>query len=396
MYPFSSLPENLTAFCAVLRREYGFRVGPRQIHDAARALRVTSIADERSVRNALRAVLSGSVADVEAFDRAFQAFFYPGATSPKGEERPSNRFRRDAHARSRESRGAAAIEREALPDSPADTGTGRAEVISVGEEQDEAAGTLLRSSYSPVETEGEPPDLGPVDRMWREAAAALVRRVEAALSRRFRPALRGPRFDLRRTLRSSLHTGGEPVLARWRARPRLRPRFVVIVDGSRSMAAYAQPALRIAVAIASVTTGVEVFVFSTALERITGSVRSAAAGGRRRLPELHHAWGGGTGIGVCLRDFIHRHGERLLGRDTVVIVASDGLDVGRVDILRQAMAHLQRRSAAIVWLNPLLATPGYQPTALGMRAARPFVSTFAWAGTAGELVRLAHSVRVRS
>ncbi len=40
MYPFASLPENLTAFCAVLRREHGFRVGPGELHDAARALEI--------------------------------------------------------------------------------------------------------------------------------------------------------------------------------------------------------------------------------------------------------------------------------------------------------------------------------------------------------------------
>jgi uncharacterized protein with von Willebrand factor type A (vWA) domain len=79
----------------------------------------------------------------------------------------------------------------------------------------------------------------------------------------------------------------------------------------------------------------------------------------------------------------------------VVIIASDGLDVGQPDLLQQAMAELRRRSAAIIWLNPLLDTPGYQPTAIGMRLALPALSTFAWASDAAGLNRLARLVRVR-
>ena len=31
MYPFASLPDNLIAFCAVLRRDHGFRIGPGEL-----------------------------------------------------------------------------------------------------------------------------------------------------------------------------------------------------------------------------------------------------------------------------------------------------------------------------------------------------------------------------
>jgi uncharacterized protein with von Willebrand factor type A (vWA) domain len=396
MYPFASLPENLTAFGAALRRDYGFHVGPRQIADAARALQVTSIGDERTVRDTLRPILSSTVDHVMVFDRAFDAFFHPEVSSPQASRRPPERA--DEGAAVPPAHRAAAPGGAAGEDGPsseqARVAAGAPIDMTDAEREDE--GALLRSSYSAVAAEGEPPVLGPVDRWWHDAAWAFVKKVQTALSRRWRPALRGPRFDLRRTLRSSLHTGGEPVLPRWQARPRLRPRFVVIVDGSRSMAPHAQPALEAAVALASVTPHVEAFVFSTELKRITRDVRRAVSGERRRPPELHHAWGGGTGIGACLRDLIHRHGERVLGRDTVIIIASDGLDVGHPDLLRQSMSELHRRSAAVIWLNPLIDTPGYEPTALGMQTARPSVSTFAWVPDANGLGRLARLVRVRS
>ena len=88
------------------------------------------------------------------------------------------------------------------------------------------------------------------------------------------------------------------------------------------------------------------------------------------------AWGGGTNIGASLREFLQRHGERHVGRDTLVVILSDGLDVGEPDMLRAAMRELHRRSAGVVWLNPLLETPGYEPTSRGMVAAWPFITTF--------------------
>jgi uncharacterized protein len=256
---------------------------------------------------------------------------------------------------------------------------------------------FARASYSPSEALGaETPDLMRVEAEWRDAARTLVRRLQVGLSRRWRPANRGRRFDLRRTLRASLQTGGEALAPRWLRRPMMRPRLVLLVDGSRSMSASAHTALRIAVAIASVTLRVEVFTFSTALERVTTDVRRAAAGERRRLDRLAYAWGGGTSIGACLQQFVERFGERLLSRDTVVIIASDGLDVGDIETLRGAMHVLHRRAASVVWLNPLLETSGYQPTASGMRAARPFVRTLASVESAADLARLARVVRVRA
>lgn len=112
---------------------------------------------------------------------------------------------------------------------------------------------------------------------------------------------------------------------------------------------------------------------------------------------MHHdAWAGGTSIGACLRDFLRRFADRMVGRETVVMITSDGLDVGAPDLLRDAMQELNRRSAGVVWLNPLLETEGYEPTATGMRVARPYVSTFSSVNDAPGLARLSRTVRLRA
>jgi uncharacterized protein with von Willebrand factor type A (vWA) domain len=261
----------------------------------------------------------------------------------------------------------------------------------------EEATMLAPSSYSPLDAAAvEALELPRVEQAWRDAARSLVRRLHLGLSRRWRPARRGRRFDLRRTLRAALQTGGEALSPRWRRRPRRAPRFVMLVDGSRSMSDHARTGLQMAVAMATATMRIEVFTFSTGLQRVTDGVRRAAAGELIRLDRLHHAWAGGTSIGACLRDFLQRFGERMVGRDTVVMIASDGLDVGAPDMLRDAMRELHRRSAGVVWLNPLLETDGYEPTASGMRAARPYVTTFTSVNDTSGLARLSRTIRIRA
>jgi len=394
-YPFDSLPANLAAFCDVLRRDHRFRIGPRELQDAARALETTELFDERAVRNVLRPVLAGTFAEVQAFDRIFDRFFLmPAAVSAPATAAPAKTIADEAPPSGAPDLGRRAATDRDTADEAAERGESHGAVQDVADAEGESMVALLRASYSPLDAEGAVLDLEPADRPWREAAAMLVSRVRAGRSRRWRPAARGPRFDLRRTLRSSLHTGGEVLSPRWQSRPRRRPRFVLLIDGSRSMATHTRPALQTAVGLAAVTLNTETFSFSTALRRITRDVRRAA-GGERRLLQLHHAWGGGTAIGTCLREFLRLFGERLLGRDTLVMIASDGLDVGDPAVLREAMARISRQAAGIVWLNPLLGTPGYEPTALGMRITRPYVTTFASVTEPAELARLARVLRIR-
>ena len=400
MYPFASFPENLAAFCRILRRRHGFRIGPGELHDAARALDVVSLANERAVRHALRGILSGTREEAAVFDQAFASFFFPGpAGIPRDEMLPSTRREPGSGAEGRE---ADATDARSTPRPDADVedtsgaGGGPMTPFDAAGPEGEAS-VFAPSSYSPLDADDvEAPELPRVGCVWRDAAQGFVRRLHRGLSRRWRPAGRGRRFDLRRTLRASLQTGGEALAPRWLRRPRRAPRFVLLVDGSRSMSDHARTALKMAVAMAGVTMRVEVFTFSTELGRVTPEVRRAAAGVSCRLEGVHHAWAGGTSIGASLRDFLRRFGGRMLGRDTVVMIASDGLDVGAWETLRNAMRELHRRSAAVVWLNPLLETPGYEPTANGMRAARPFVDTFASVNDAAAFVRLARLVRLRA
>jgi uncharacterized protein len=399
MYPFGGLPDNLASFCALLRREYGFHIGAGELLDAARALGIIDLSNPHAVRSALRTVLAGTRDDVAVFDAAFNRFFLSGSSARDREQTSALQREREAGP----DRGGEQIpQRTRTPDASATEieeghgeGTGPMMPLDISEEEREDA-AAVRASYSPAAVESrEAPEVSAVDDAWVAAARMLVRRVQLGPSRKWRTARKGRRFDLRRTLRASVQTGGEPLTPRWLARPKRQPRFIVLVDGSRSMSQYASTALKLASALSHATSRIEVFTFSTALQRVTTDIQRATIGKTPRVHSLAYAWGGGTAIGACLTEFLRRFGERLLATNAVVIIASDGLDVGEPDALRKAMQALRRRSGALVWLNPLLDTPGYEPTARGMSTARPFATTFSSVNDLAGFVRLPRTVRIR-
>jgi hypothetical protein len=143
------------------------------------------------------------------------------------------------------------------------------------------------------------------------------------------------------------------------------------------MEPYARMLLLFAHAVAGGERTVEVFVFSTRLTRVTRQFSAARldvalAGLRDAVGD----WSGGTRIGDAIHAFNTQWARRVLRRGPVVLLISDGWDLGDPAILSREMARLQRQVFRLVWLNPLLGSPGYEPLARGMRAALPFVDDF--------------------
>jgi uncharacterized protein with von Willebrand factor type A (vWA) domain len=60
-----------------------------------------------------------------------------------------------------------------------------------------------------------------------------------------------------------------------------------------------------------------------------------------------------------------------------VVILSDGWDTGDPAMLGAEMETLQLRSRKLIWLNPLLGSPDYEPLTQGMQAALPHVNVFA-------------------
>jgi uncharacterized protein with von Willebrand factor type A (vWA) domain len=212
---------------------------------------------------------------------------------------------------------------------------------------------------------------------------AALRRIMARIrltpprrrTRRTAPARAGQRPDLRRTVRETMRTHGEPAQLYWRRRRvRMRP-LVLILDVSGSMSDYSRNLLQFAYSTRRAASRVEVFCFGTRLTRITRALE-------RRRPDdaMDHAarsvvdWEGGTRIGDSLERFVRGWGRTGLCRGAIVVICSDGLDRGDPAVLAGAMERLSRLCHRVVWLNPHKGhNPDFRPSTLGMIVAAPHV-----------------------
>ena len=197
-------------------------------------------------------------------------------------------------------------------------------------------------------------------------------------SRRRRPSARSSGSpDLRRTIRESLRTGGEPLRRRTREREVVPRRVVIIADISGSMAPYSRSLLRYAHAAVSGRTKVEAFALGTRLTRVTREldIRDPDQALARAAVSVED-WSGGTRLGEGLRQFNDQWGTKGMARGAIVVVLSDGWDRGEPRQLATEMARLARVAHRIVWVNPLKGSDGYAPLARGMAAALPFIDDF--------------------
>jgi len=208
-------------------------------------------------------------------------------------------------------------------------------------------------------------------RLSREAPARLPRR----RGHRRRRARRGPFADPRRTLRESVRNDGE-VLRLGRLRRRTRPRkILLLIDVSGSMKARTEENMKLAHALSQAAGNVEIFTFGTRLTRVTRAlVGPDPRAALERAADEVLDWDGGTRIGDSLKALLDGHGHVVRG--AVVVLCSDGLEVGDPELLAAQMERLGLLAHRVVWLNPLKESPAYEPLARGMRAALPHVDRF--------------------
>jgi uncharacterized protein with von Willebrand factor type A (vWA) domain len=200
-------------------------------------------------------------------------------------------------------------------------------------------------------------------------------------TRRARHDAHGRRIDLRRTLRGSLRTGGDPLRLRRRRRRVVRRRIVMLCDISGSMEPYARAYLQFLTCAASSgrsgSEGSEAFAFATQLTRLTRALRSRnPERAIQRAAAVAPDWASGTRIGDALKVFNDRHGRRGMARGAVIVVLSDGWERGDPELVGREMQRLARLAYRVVWVNPRAAASGFEPRAGGMAAALPHCDAF--------------------
>ncbi len=204
----------------------------------------------------------------------------------------------------------------------------------------------------------------------------LMSRLELATplrrTRRYEKGHHGERIDMRRTLRASLRTGGDPIRLARRHRRIARRRLVLLCDISGSMEPYARAYLQFLTCAAGSGPKAEAFVFATRLTRLTRAL--ASRNPERAIQRAAAAapdWSSGTRIGDALREFNDRHGRRGMARGAVIVILSDGWERGDPMLVGREMARLARLAHRIVWVNPRVGAGAFSVQAGGMVAALP-------------------------
>jgi hypothetical protein len=352
--------------------------------DGVRALEQVDLLDRQDVYLALRTTLVARREEFPAFDRCFDVFWRFQAEEGQGLDgltSPTEAAIPEEHAGNTgaEAQKKVSVALEGWEEEGDDDGE-PLEVPGVSDKE-----ILMDQDFSTFPVE----DLDEVARL----TVLIARRLARRISRRKRPTRRGGVIDMRRSMRANLMKG-EIIELRRRERRRRKVRLVLLCDVSGSMDLYSRFLLQFLYALQNVFGRVETFTFSTRLTRVTEHLKGASY--RQALAKLTEVrdFSGGTRIGESLQEFNARWGS-LVDRHTIVLVLSDGWDTGEPEILANEMLTLKRKAGRLIWLNPLLGNPSYEPLTRGMAAALPLVDHFAAAHNLASLRDLAGHLNLR-
>ncbi len=361
----------------------------RRLHDAgvpvnaersawfAQALTAVEPISRRRLYWTARGVFVTEPGQVRAFDAVFFSVFgsaplTDGAPdAPAAEEGQSEPAPPEAHRRAVEGAG----------DNPPPSATSHASTPREAEITHDVPVPVLASDEEVLRTKRfDALEAGELASLYR-----LMTRIRVATperrTRRAQRERRGERIDLRRTLRGSLRTAGDPIRLARRHRRVVRRRIVLLCDISGSMEPYARAYLQFLTCAAGAGIGggrvggnqSEAFVFATRLTRVTRALASRnPERAIQRAAATAPDWSSGTRIGDALKAFNDRHGRRGMARGAVVVILSDGWERGDPALVGREMERLCRLAYRIVWVNPRVSARGFEARAGGLVAALPF------------------------
>ena len=358
------LPENVAHFVRLLRAA-GLPVGPGHTITATRALAAVDITARRQFYWALHGTLVSKREQRHIFESAFRLFW----RDPFGADEALSALlsRSQIPVESPPSRAPARLapEGESAP---------RPKALP---EREVAHEIPLRLAWSPTEVlrtkDFEQMTAAEVIQA-KEAIRSLRLDLRPVLTRRHEPDPRGRFVDLRRTLRTSVRTGGCPLPLERKSTKTRRPAIVALCDISGSMESYSRILLHFFHALTNAADRVHTFVFGTRLTNITRLLRDRDVDrALDRIGTTVQDWYGGTRIGASLQAFNLHWSRRLLAPGAVVLLVTDGLDREGGDGIRAQARRLRKSCRSLIWLNPLLRYRAFAPRAAGIKALLPEV-----------------------
>jgi uncharacterized protein with von Willebrand factor type A (vWA) domain len=374
---------NMMAFARALK-QLGVKVSLSQVIDAARSADLVDIAEKQDFRALLRSNLILQKEDFPVFDMVFDSF-----------------WREQSYER-------VPMETLEIQGTPTESG---AEQGGDEEGLEEAVAEAAAQENMPLENldEFSIPTYSPQELLNRkdfsemgvEESRAIARailliatKIATQISRRKKIGRKGNTVDPRWTMRKSMKYGGEIVELVNRKRRIKKTKVVLLCDVSGSMDCYSRFLIQFMYGLQNELWGVETFVFSTSLSRITHLIRTKDIGNAlEKISGSILGWSGGTNIGRSLHTFNRNFAPSMVTHRSVVVIISDGWDRGDVSLLEREMQDLKRRCKKVIWLNPLLASDNYEPLCKGMQAALPYLDLFLSVHNVNSLVALGRTLQ---
>jgi uncharacterized protein len=371
-----NLERAVVRFCRSARAS-GLGSG-RTTLDCLQALRTVQNAGVAAIEDALRSVLCSSKQDWDLFAKLFAlAWEGPAPARPSPKKSGKNRF--SSYGLGREQSVLKLF-----------TGANR---LNVDPHPEKAiSGASLAERLTKTDFAQIPhADLPELERL----SLRLLRRMSYRISRRLRLGERPGVVDLRRTIRRNLLHRGELIELRHKKNRRQRAKLVLLLDVSDSMSPYSLFLLKFAYALRQCAREVSAFIFSTRLIDISAVLNARSwSDAIEKLSEMTTGWNGGTKIGGSLQLFNQRFGAKLLSKKSAIIILSDGWDTEAPAALVNELREIKNKSKQLIWLNPLLGLPGYEPVTRGMSAALPYIDVFAPAHNLESLLQLERHLKV--
>jgi uncharacterized protein with von Willebrand factor type A (vWA) domain len=372
----------LAAFLRTLR-DNAFVIGLHEGRDAA-ALMAAGYAEKPGLlRSAFKQLFSARKSDWDRFDGLFDAFWLGKRVRSRSITRGSAKAANNPSLKSLQNNPSEAAGSDAAMDQV--PSTDEAPQNRAGEGRMEGASRADNIAEIDFRKLADPDQIAEA----HAAAARLAKTMRTRLTRRDLARRRGYRLDLRRTIHSNISHGGVPIRLVKRRRKEKPLRLVMLLDASGSMSMYTGVFLRFIHGVLDEFREAEAFLFHTRLAYVSDAMKEKdAARALDRLSIMSQGAGGGTKIGESLQTFNRWHAARVIHSRTCVMMVSDGYETGDAALLGREMAALAKRCRRIVWLNPMMAWPGYAPVAAGIKAALPHIDLYAPANTLKSLTEL--------
>jgi uncharacterized protein with von Willebrand factor type A (vWA) domain len=373
----TTITERLILFSGFLKR-HGFKVFSSDVKDCLCSLEEIGIAEREDFFNVLRTNLVTTDMEWRLFRELFDSFWNEIEEELEEERADSPQERMCGGDHLEEFFGEAAKRQDSTPE-------------ACFEKQ-----SLEGATFSPVSCV-EKKDISHFDKGDIQVAQLLLKRMispfQTVFTRRYRRSKRKADLDFRRVFRKSLKSGGVPLELFYKKKRERLKRLIILADVSGSMDRYARFVMPFIMGLKGIGSKAEVFVFSTSLTPITSIIRRLTIHeALDRIAQEVPDWSGGTRIGHSLHQFNERYGERCLNRRAVVVIMSDGWDLGGTELLRREMESLKQRAHSVIWLNPLAGDSDYRPVCQGMRTALPYVDYFLPADSLQSLKRVGRTL----